>query len=137
MLFLTKHESNLHGFCRLLISMEGLILKYCKPLWGELKIYGGVIFITTISLFYFFRNWKHPENWSVSFKNFFRKCECIRCYLRISSNLPKKYFRKTSLFVLTVTGVMEESVLLAAISNYYCNGCDQIPWKNICEENQF
>ena len=53
-----------------------------KPLWGELKIYGGVIFITTLSLFYFFRNRKHPENWSLSFKNFFWKCECISCYYR-------------------------------------------------------
>ena len=33
-----------------------------KPLWGELKLYGGgVIFITTPSLFYFFRNSQHPE----------------------------------------------------------------------------
>ena len=107
-----------------------------KPLWGELKIW-GVIFVTTLSLFYFFRNRKHPQNWSVSFKNFFRKCECISCYLPISSNLLKKYFRKTSLFVLNVTDLMEESVLLAAVSNYYCNSCDRTPWKNICEENQF
>ena len=108
-----------------------------KPLWGELKIYGGVIFITTLSLFYFFRNRKHQENWSLSFKNFFRKCECISCYLTISSNLLKRYSTKTSPFELTVTGVMEESVLLTAISNYCCNSCDQTPWKNICEENQF
>ena len=31
-----------------------------------------------------------------------------------TSSLLKKYFRKTSLFVLTVTVVMEESVLLVA-----------------------
>ena len=56
-----------------------------KPLWGELKLYrGGVIFITAISLFHFFRNRQHPEKWSVSVKDFFRKCECIRsCYLPI------------------------------------------------------
>ena len=32
-----------------------------KPLWRELKLYGGVIFITTISLFHFFRNSQHLE----------------------------------------------------------------------------
>ena len=43
-----------------------------KPLWGELKLYGGeegggggggggVIFITAISLFHFFRNRQYPE----------------------------------------------------------------------------
>ena len=38
---------------------------------------------------------------SVSFNNFFRKCECIsNCYLLILSNLLKKLLRKTSLFVL-------------------------------------
>ena len=73
-----------------------------KPLWRELKLYEGrVIFITIMSLFHFFRNSQHPEKWSVSFKNFFRKCECIcSCYLPISSNLLEKSLRKTSLFVL-------------------------------------
>ena len=72
-----------------------------KCQWGELKLYGGSIFITTISLFHFFRNSQHPEKWSVSVKNFFRKCECISsCYLPISSNLWKNSLRKTSLFVL-------------------------------------
>ena len=81
-----------------------------KPLWGELKLYeGGVIFITTLSLFHFFRNSQHSEKWNRSFKNFFRKCECIRtCYLPISSNLLRKSFRKTSLFVFTVIGTMEK-----------------------------
>ena len=72
-----------------------------KPLWGELKLYRGVIFITTLSLFHFFRYSQHPQKWSVSLKNFFRKCKYIRsCYLLISSHLLKKSFRKTSLFVL-------------------------------------
>ena len=72
-----------------------------KPLWGELIFYGGVIFISPISLFYFFRNSQHPEKWSVSVKNFFRKCECISsCYLPISSILLKNSWRKTLLFVL-------------------------------------
>ena len=40
--------------------------------------------------------------------------EYIRvCYLLISSNLLKNSFRETSLFVLTMTGVLEKSVLLA------------------------
>ena len=61
---------------------------------------GQVIFITTISLFHFSRNRQHPET-GVSFKNFFRKCECIRsCYFPILSNLLKISLRKTSLFVL-------------------------------------
>ena len=85
-----------------------------KPLWGELNDMGGVIFITTFP-FHFFRNSQHPEKWSVSLKNFFRKCEYTRsCYLLISSSLPKKCFRKFSLFVLTVIGDLEESVLLTA-----------------------
>ena len=32
---------------------------------GELKWYGGVISITIISLFHFFGNSQHPEEWSV------------------------------------------------------------------------
>ena len=73
---------------------------------GSSNYMGGVRFITTLSLFNFLRNNQQLEKWKVSFKNFFRKCEYIRsCYLPISSNLLKKSFRKTSLFVLTVTGV--------------------------------
>ena len=34
---------------------------------------GGVIFITTLSLFHFFRNSQHPEKSSVSFTVFFRE----------------------------------------------------------------
>ena len=56
-----------------------------------------------------------PEKLSVSLKIFFRKCKYIRgCYLPISSNLLKKFFRETSPFALTVTGVLEKNVLLAA-----------------------
>ena len=41
------------------------------------------------------------EKWSVSFKDFFRKCECISsCYLPILLNLLKMSLRKTSLFML-------------------------------------
>ena len=80
----------------------------------------GVIFITTLSLFHLFRNSQYPEKSSVFFTNFFRECEYIRsCYLLKSSNLLKKSFKKTSHFVLTVTGVLEKSVLLA----------DQNPWQ--------
>ena len=69
---------------------------------------GGVIFITTISLFHFFRNSQHPEKCSVSVKNFFKKCECISsCYLPISSNSLKNSTRKTSLFVLLQTGLLK------------------------------
>ena len=44
-----------------------------KPLLWELKIYGGVMFITTLSLIHFFRNSQHPEKWSVSRKNSFKQ----------------------------------------------------------------
>ena len=64
---------------------------------------GGVIFITALSLFHFFRNSQYPEKGSASFKNFFRKCEYSRsCYFLISSNILKKSF------VLTVTGVWKK-----------------------------
>ena len=54
--------------------------------------------------------------------NFFRKCECIRCcYFLTSSNLLKKSFRKTSLFVLTKTAVMEKVLSQPDMSSYYCN----------------
>ena len=68
---------------------------------GELNYMGGVIFITAISLFHFFRKSQHPEKWNVSVKNFVRKCECISsCYLPISSNLITNSLRKTLHFVL-------------------------------------
>ena len=107
-----------HGFGCPSIMGGGLILK----IWGqifsyifgginldgeELKLYARVIFITTLSWYHFFRNSQHPDKWGVSFKNFFRKSVYIRsCYLLIASNLLKMTFRKTSLFVLPVTGVM-------------------------------
>ena len=115
MSFLTKYGSNLiaHGFCspshytwrdrkwfKEWISRFSKILWWQffflylwqdQPLWGELKTNGEVTFITillhsTLSLFYFVRNSQHPRKWSVSLKSFFRKCKCICCYLRISSN---------------------------------------------------
>ena len=69
----------------------------------------GVIFIITLSLFRFIRNSQHSEKSSIPCKNFFRKCEYIRsCYLPISSDLLKESFWKTSIFVVTVTGVLEK-----------------------------
>ena len=68
---------------------------------------GGVVFLITLPLYHLFRNSYHPEKQSISFINFFRKCGCIRSYLPTSSNLLKKSCRKTSLFVLTKTAVME------------------------------
>ena len=32
-----------------------------KPLWGELKLYEGVIFVTTLSLFHFLRSSQTPR----------------------------------------------------------------------------
>ena len=79
---------------------------------GELKIYWGL---------YLLLHFHHSVSLEsantqkgVSFKDLFKKCECISCYLPISSNLLKNSLRKTSLFVITVTRVMGKSVLLAA-----------------------
>ena len=69
-----------------------------KRIWGQLKLYWGnnIYYCTFIP---FFRNRQQPERWSVSFKNFFRKCEYIRSfYMLISSNILKKSFRKNSTF---------------------------------------
>ena len=61
-----------------------------KPIWGELNLYAH-------SLSHLFKNSQRQEKRSICFKNFFRKCECIRsCYLSIFSNLLKKSFRKTT-----------------------------------------
>ena len=76
MLFLTKYESNLilHGFCspshynwwRGKVTLYEDLPKFCgdniffwhlwqdKPLWVELKINGGVIFITILLHFHYF-----------------------------------------------------------------------------------
>ena len=90
-------------------------------------MYGEVIFISTFSLFHFFRNSQHPEKRSVSFKNFFRKFEWIRsCYLPIFSNLLKKSLRKTLLFVLNVTSVLEKHFLLVAYLRIIRNTSEQI-----------
>ena len=58
-----------------------------KNKWGNNVYY----YITTLSLFHLFKNSQHQEKWSVSFNNFFRKCECISCYLRISSYLEFQF----------------------------------------------
>ena len=94
-----------------------------KALWRELKLYGGVIFITIVSLFHLFRNIQHPAKRSDFFKNFFEKWQCIRsCYLQISSNLLKKSLRKTSLFALF-------DLLPTGLLNYvYMTFCYNIVW---------
>ena len=43
----------------------------------------------------------------------------------ISSNLLKKSFRKTSLFVFAVMGVIEKVFCYLHFSNYYFNSFDQ------------
>ena len=73
-----------------------------KPLWGELKLYGRVIFITTVSLFHFFRNSQHPENevflLRISSGNV-NASVVVTCQFT-SSILLKNSLRKTSLFGL-------------------------------------
>ena len=75
LLVFTASSAKIHGFCPPII-MAGLNLKICQNFvgtkffltfggdkleWGELKLYGGVIFITALALFNFFRNSQHPE----------------------------------------------------------------------------
>ena len=77
MLFLTKYESNLivHGFCSPshyngVILFEHLPKFFLTFMAGETSM-GGVkntwgsniyYYITTLSLFHFYRNSQHPEN---------------------------------------------------------------------------
>ena len=83
----------------------------CKIIWGS-----NIYYYTFVISFHFFRKIQHPEKWSVSFKNFFRKFEYIRsCYLLIASNLRKKSFRKTLFLVLNLTGVMEKKCFVSCI----------------------
>ena len=67
-----------------------------KPLLGDLKLYVGAILITTLSLFHFFKNNQILRKAKFfSFKNFFRKCECIKtCCLPRASNLLKNTLEK-------------------------------------------
>ena len=68
---------------------------------GSRNFMGGVIFITTVSLFPFLKNSYHSEKWSVFLKKFFRKWECISsCYLPISPNVLRESLRKASLFLI-------------------------------------
>ena len=79
---------NMKIYQNFVLTKFSLHLWQDKPLWVELKMGRNIYYyITTLSLFHFFRNNQHSEKWSVSFRNFFRKCECISCYLPISSNL--------------------------------------------------
>ena len=101
-----------HGFCPSppTIIMGGLNLKISQNFVGT--NFFSCIYVGSI---YYYRGkylllWFHyfisletsnTQKSAVFFFNFSRKCECIRCcYLSISSNLLKKFLRKTSLFVL-------------------------------------
>ena len=75
-------------------------------MWGDKPLWVGVIYITTLSLFHFFRKNQQPEKRKVSFKNFFRKYEYLKLLLADILKFTEKSFRKTSLFVLTVAGVL-------------------------------
>ena len=130
------------GGLNLKICQNFVEMKICRNfsyICGGINLYGGnqnfmrgVIFVITLSLFHLFRNSYHPENWSASFMNFFRKWECIRsCYLLISSNLRKRPFKKTSLLFLPRQLLCKRcsDMLSVNISSYYCNSCNQNPWK--------
>ena len=124
MLFLTKLESNwiVHDFFPPPHYNGGNLIWKCAEFSGD-KIFfltfvggwtsmGGVKTLWGSNIYLIsLKTAEHSETWSISFNNFFRECECIGCYLPICSNLLKKSFRKASLFALTVTCVMEKSVL--------------------------
>ena len=96
-----------HGFCppSRPIIIGGRNMKICQNFVGTKFFHFS----------YISRGINHselPEKWSVSGKNFFRKCECISsCYLPIFSILLKNSLRKTSLFVLF-------ELLPTGLSNY-------------------
>ena len=66
-----------------------------KSLWVELKTKGGVIFATILLHFYYFISLEtaNTQKSEVSFKNFFRKCQCISCYLPMSSHLQFQFLK--------------------------------------------
>ena len=70
-----------------------LPLQWGDLIWSFAKILSNsYYYITTFSLFHFCRNSQYSQKkWSVSFKNFFSECECISCYLPISSNLQFQF----------------------------------------------
>ena len=61
------HYNGEGGGLNLKICQNFVGTKFCltfvgnKPHLGELKLYGGVIFVTTLSLFHLRRNSYHPE----------------------------------------------------------------------------
>ena len=79
---------------------------------GELKLYGGNNI--TISLFHFFRNSQNPEKWSVSVKNFFRKCECISSCI---SSVNAFFFRKCECISRISSGNVNASISSILLKN--------------------
>ena len=79
----------------------------------ELKIYWGLYLL--LHFHYSISLESANTQKGVSFKNLFKKCECVSCYLPISSNLLKNSFRKTSLFVINVTGVNGKTCTVSCI----------------------
>ena len=119
--------------------MEGLNLKICQNLVGkiffltflgektsrgELKLYGGVILLLHFHYLIYLEtaNTQKSEVFRLIISSVNVNASVVTC-----SNLLKKCFRKTSLFVLTVAGVLEKSVLLDAYFKILCNSCDHIP----------
>ena len=110
----------------------------------ELKLYrGSNILLIHFNYFISLETAQHPEKRTVSFTNFFMKCEYIRsCYLPMSSiskssNIKKKSFRKTSRFRLTVRVILKKSILLIAYFKLLLQQLCSKSLKNICEEVQF
>ena len=59
---------------------------------GALRLYGGVIFVTTLSLFHLFRNSQHPQK-----EMWMHQELLVADILKFTENDPQK----TSLIVLT------------------------------------
>ena len=80
---------------------------------GELKLYGvGVIFITTFSLFHFFRNSQKRE--ALLLRNSSQNVNGSGFVTCQYPQITKKLLQKNFILVLTVTGVLEKNVMLAS-----------------------
>ena len=99
---------------------------------------GGVIFVTIISLFHFFRNSQHPKKWSVSI---WISSGNVNASVVVTGQCPQIYIknslRKTSLFVLfehLPTGLLKYVWPFVTAQHEWVNNFLGFIWKNINEE---
>ena len=85
-----------------------MFLNLCgdTPLWGEFKLYGGVIFIIILS---FIQKQSTPRKVKFFFYKFLQEMWIHQELLLADMvKFAKKFLWKSSLFVLTVTSVLEK-----------------------------